>query len=159
MTGATGAAGATGATGATGAAGQGIISFNRTANMGGFTSPEFLQFNGDGEGVTEGVCNVNATTCSFGIIPAACSLKNLRVWTPDALGQTVTFTVRFSSSAGNISTFNSGPSCQVTSAAGNTCTDISTTSPVSLGAAIALQATWSNTLSTPARFLATVQCQ
>jgi hypothetical protein len=156
--GATGATGATGPAGATGAAGAGIISFNRIANMGAFVSPEFLQFDGDGLGQSEGICNTGATACTLSLIPVTCKLQNLRVWTPDNAGTAIAFTVRFSA-PGSATIFSDGPACTVTAGAGNTCTDTSTQSQATLGGAITLKTVWTGTLANPAKFFATVQCQ
>jgi len=153
--GSNGAQGATGPAGSTGAAGSAYLTIGK--NWGGFTGgTEFSQF---GIGQTTTFSCGSGTSCAVSVIPPGCTtLTNLSVLLVDAPGTSITWTVAYSS-PGSLTASN-GPSCLTTSAAGASCSSSATASVTPMGF-LSLEGSWlaSATLATPARFVASVQCQ
>jgi uncharacterized protein (TIGR03437 family) len=155
----TGSAGATGPTGPTGASATGTVTFQAVRNIGGFSSPEFLQLNGGGATTVYGCFNTTTGQCSLTVIPSACStMSNMHVQVIDAPGAAITWTL-ITSTPSAPATQVSGPSCSTTNSAGSTCTPSGTTTASITGLGyFSIEGTWSGTLSSPAKVAVYVEC-
>ncbi len=155
----TGSAGATGPTGPTGASATGTVTFQAVRNIGGFSSPEYIQLNGAGGTTSYGCFNTAAGQCSLAVIPAACTtMSNMHVQVIDSPGASITWTL-ITSIPTTPTTQVTGPSCTTTNSAGSTCTPSGTTTASVTGLGyFSIEGTWSGTLSTPAKVAVYVEC-